>query len=81
MAHMKEIIQKLADYTINSGFKVTVDSRFPTVAIEDADGGGFFLQGDEAQTFIDEAREIAEQNDMPNETIYYSSAAAYIDCL
>lgn len=81
MTDMKHIIQTLANYTRKSGFTVTVNSAFSTVAIEDVAGEGFFLQGEEADKYIDEAREMAAQHDMPDEDLYYSSAASYIDCL
>ena len=81
MADMKEIIKTLANYTRKSGFTVTVNSAFSTVAIEDIAGEGFFLQGHEADKFIDEAREMAAEHDIPEEDLFYSSAASYIDCL
>jgi hypothetical protein len=45
----------------NSNVTVDVDRSLPTVSIEAPDAEGFFMQGDEAETFIAEADRVYEE--------------------
>ena len=81
MSNIKEIIENLAAYTRNSGFTVDVNNSLSTVSIANNEGEGFFLQGHEAQEFIDDCKQLAETHDINVETVFLSTAKNYIDCL
>ena len=82
MPTLTEIYRENAEYVRCSGFKVEPDERYGTVAIEDKDGNGFFLQGDEGCQYNDEWRKVwSEAGDLALDDAYYGHAKQYIDCL
>jgi len=79
---LTEIYEENAAYVRRSGFTVKVDTLHSTVAIEDADGEGFFLQGDEAGDYINEFEAVwNEAGDLGYIEAYYGHAKQYIDSL
>jgi murein endopeptidase len=78
-----EIHRQQINYVERSNVDVQVDRRFNTVSIADvADPlGGFFLDGDDADTFIDQADEIFEKGTFPMVDCYKIVAYSYVDAL
>lgn len=83
MANMIEILKESAAYVERSGFTVTIDRRFPTVTIEDADGEGFHFSEHEADAFIAGVEKLIDEvnGDIDFDTAAMAEASTYIDCL
>jgi hypothetical protein len=78
MPSLKEIIEFDSKYIADT--EVTVDERFPTVSI----GGeeGVFLDGDEAENFVGEAKKLYQEvGDVILEDCYRHLAKPYVDAL
>jgi len=81
MPTITEIYQQHANYVTASGFTVEVNTRFSWVAIE-GNGDDFYLQGDEADQYIQQARAAYEKaGDLPLDAAYTGHAKPYIDAL
>ena len=64
-----------AEYVRRSGYSVDINTAYSTVAI-----GDIFMQGDDADTFIDEMRTICKRfPSMDPDTAACCLAADYID--
>ncbi|MBC8739727.1 hypothetical protein F6X40_23730 [Paraburkholderia sp. UCT31] len=75
---MREIIA--ADVVYASDVDIEVDSAMSTVSIGGADG--IFLQGHEADDFVERARALYEElGDVTMPEVYAHLAKPYIDCL
>ncbi len=61
MTRATRFIRQAAQFALNSGASVDLDSSYSTVSIDWADGGECFMQGDEADTFIDEVRALCKR--------------------
>jgi DNA-binding NarL/FixJ family response regulator len=61
MTKATKYIREAAERCRASGVTVDIDSRFPTVAIDAPGADGVFMQGDEADTFIEEVRALCKR--------------------
>ncbi|WP_444939092.1 hypothetical protein [Microbulbifer sp. JMSA002] len=62
--------------------KVEVNYRLPTVSITDGAGGVVFLQGADAESFVDDVRDLEEDyQDETREACEYVFAYPYLDLL
>lgn len=78
---MKDIIEQQATLALNSGGVVTINRHFGTVAI-DWTGGECFMQGDEADQFIDAVDALSDNNpDVDFDKCALSEAWPYIETL
>ena len=78
MPSLKEIIEFDSKYVADT--EVTVDDRFPTVSIGGEDG--VFLDGHEAEAFVDEAKKLYEQvGDVTLDDCYRHLAKPFVDAL
>ncbi len=76
------ILEEFARYVRDSGFTVTVDEPFDTVAIDGPDGRGFFLQDAEAAKYIKEARADWENaGELSLDDAFTGHAKSYVDAL
>lgn len=81
---MNEIITEMARYVRDSGFSVDWNNKVMTwVAIHDDEEGDdtFYLEDAEADEFIAEANEKAEEAGVDLETGMLAQAKQYIDCI
>ena len=75
---MREILEQQAGYVRASGVTVTVESRYPTVAIE-GDGVDVFMQGEEAEAFLDDADQTWRKvGTLGLDVVYEALAAPYV---
>ena len=76
-------IHEAAQYVIDSQFTVTMHSALSWVNISSADPAeSIFLQGQEADEYIDEVNVLCKRYPSLNlYTAMYSLAKPYIDCL
>jgi hypothetical protein len=78
MPSLKEIIEFNSQYA--GDIEVEVDDRFPTVSIGGEDG--VFLQGHEAEEFVDGAKKLYEDvGTVTLEDCYRHLAKPYIDAM
>ena len=61
MTRATRFIRAAAQRCINGGVTVDCDSAFSTVAFDAPGQDGIFMQGDEADTFIDEVRALCKR--------------------
>ena len=61
MTPATKYIHQAAQYVRNSGFNVTMDSRFSWVSINGPGEEGPFMQGEEADGFIDEVKALCKR--------------------
>ena len=79
---MLTILRNNVQFVENSGVEVDVDSRYSTVHIYDHGGGEVFLQGDEANAFIDNAKGLWDQLEVISmDEAYKFQAYDYLDLL
>ena len=84
---LTEILQRAADRTRNSNYKVVVDGPYSHVAIncmdKDAeDHESIFLQGDEADDFLTAAKQMWEAAEtIDYDTVLLALAEPYIDSI
>ena len=73
-------IHNMIDYSKNS-IRVRVDNILPTVSIEDRENVEqyFFLQEENASTFLDEVDTVSEKHDLTWEDALYLVAYPYAD--
>jgi hypothetical protein len=74
-------IHEAADFVRNSGFTVTIDSPFSWVSIDGPDDENVFMQGEEAETFIDEVRTLCKRYpSLTEDTAALALAKPYVEC-
>jgi len=80
---MKEIITEMSNYVRNSGFSVEWNESEPWVAIHDEEENDdtFFLEYEEAEQFIKEGHQKAEEADVHEVVGMLAQAKQYIDCI
>lgn len=80
---LQEIIESRAQFTRNSKVSVEINRSMGWVDIvEEGHDTGVFMQGDEADTFIDELDKLSEQlPDVDFETLELSMAYDYLHIL
>lgn len=81
---LKNILEQQAEYVRLSGFTVKTDSAYCTVAMDnEKTGEGWFLQGEEAEAFIDEAEALWNnpESQVGMDICEQSIAKQYIDCM
>lgn len=61
MTRATKFIREAADYCRAGGVTVDIDSPFSTVAIDAPSEDGIFMQGDEAESFINEVRALCKR--------------------
>jgi hypothetical protein len=61
MTKATKFIREAAARCRASGVTVDIDSRFPTVAIDAPGEEGVFMQGDDADNFIEEVRALCKR--------------------
>ena len=61
MTRATRYIREAAQRCINGGVTVDCNSTFSTVAIDAPGQDGIFMQGDDAETFIDEVRALCKR--------------------
>ena len=78
-----EIYRSHAEYVLNSGYRVVVDTRLDTVWITNGvEEQSWFLQGQDASEFIAEAERIwAELQHITRVDMYLALAKPYIDSI
>ena len=78
-----DIVEDMAAYTRRSGFKVDYNGVLSWVAIHDTieDDDAFFFDEGEADEFIEQAGNLAEEADVPLSVAMEAHAKQYIDCL
>jgi hypothetical protein len=67
MSQFDQVLQQQFNYARKSISWMSYDTAFDTIEIQDFDGNELFLQGDEAQTLLDQAKDMAE-NSFADET-------------
>lgn len=77
---LHDIITQQSNYTLDSGYKVAIDTRLPTVTISSANDT-IFTQGDDAECSIAELGRLYNKVDMDKDTIALALAMPYIDSL
>ena len=76
--NLSDLIRQSAEWTRNSNVEIDVDESFGTVAI----GELAFMQGDEADSFIESANDLYEKcGDVTIDECYEYLAWSYIECL
>lgn len=84
---LTEILNQQADYTRNSNYTVEASRIFSWVAIDCQDKGAedhesVFLQGEEAEMFMDEADRLYDEvGTVDYETVAYATAAQYVESI
>lgn len=80
---MKDIITEMARYVKDSGFSVDWNRSMGWVAIHDDEENDdtFFLEEGDAEEFVAEANQKAEEADVDLETGMLAQAKQYIDSL
>jgi len=80
---MNEIITEMARYVRDSGFSVDWNNSMGWVAIHNNEENEdvFFLEDEDAEQFIVEANERADQADVDLESGMLAQAKQYVDCL
>ena len=80
---MNEIITEMARYVKDSGFSVDWNRTMGWVAIHDNEENDdtFFLEEGDAEEFVAEANQKADEADVDLETGMLAQAKQYIDCL
>lgn len=80
---LEEIVQSRVQFTRNSKVTVKINRSLSWVDIvEDGHDEGVFMQGDEADTFINELDKLSEQlPDVDSETLELSMAYDYLHIL
>lgn len=80
---MNEIITEMARYVRDSGFSVDWNNSMGWVAIHDDEENDdtFFLENEDADSFIAQANDKADEADVDLETGMLAQAKQYIDCL
>lgn len=77
---LTEIYKSRAQYVRGLGFKVTKDERICWVAIDKPNHAGYFLQGDDADKFLDGYWTVWNKaEDLSIEDAYYGQAYDYLD--
>ena len=75
---LKQIVESNISYVVNSGYTVET-TTYSTVSIDNGvDEESWFLQGDEADNFIDEADKLYNETDLSIEDIFLHLAYKYI---
>lgn len=79
---LNKIVTEMARYVTASGFDVDWNTSMPWVAILDEQGNvAVYLQNDDAEHFIAETFQVAEDSYVHLETSMLAQAKPYIDCL
>lgn len=80
---MNEIITEMARYVKDSGFSVDWNNSMGWVAIHNNEENEdvFFLEDEDAEQFIIEANQKADQADVDLESGMLAQAKQYVDCL
>lgn len=79
---VEQVIIDNAKYVKDSGFTVTVDKRMPTVDISNEDNEGLFFEGHNAELYIQQCIEIADQVPLLTmQQCYDANAKGWIDAL
>jgi hypothetical protein len=82
MTRATKFIREAAARQRASGVTVDIDSRFPTVAIDAPGEDGVFMQGDEADTFIEEVRALCKRfPSLDEDTAALALAGPYAETL
>lgn len=68
MTRATKFIRQAAERFDQAGFTVTLDRSYATVSIDPEHGEGVFMQGDEADDFIDEVDALCKRFPSLNET-------------
>lgn len=84
---LAEILKQQANFTRNSNYIVKVNRSFSWIAIDCQDEGAedhesMFLQGDEAQDWIDETDRVYDDvGTLDYDTVAYAMAAQYVESI
>jgi hypothetical protein len=84
---LQEIVEQNADYVKNSGYTININRRLPWVHIQHESGDedlSIFLQGADAEQFINEYDNLADQPGMEIVTfadLQLATAKPYIEIL
>lgn len=82
MEKLIEILKRQEDYARRSLEDVTVDYMMPTVSLEGVNGSDVFLQGDDAQGFVDRVETMYEQTQvLSKDQCEFIVAYEYLDLL
>ena len=84
---LADILEQQADFTRKSNYTVEASRIFSWVAIDCQDEGAedhesVFLQGEEAENFMDETDRLYDEVGTLNyETVAYATAAQYVESI
>ena len=82
MTRATRYIRESAERCRNGGITVDWDSAYSTVSIDSDDGQNAFMQGDEADQFIDQIRAMCKHYPSLDEyTAALALAEPYAECL
>jgi hypothetical protein len=82
MTRATKFIREAAARCRADGVTVDIDSPYSTVAIDAPGHDGVFMQGDEAETFIDEVRALCKRYpSLDEDTAALALAAPYAETL
>ena len=82
MTRATKFIREAAARCRADGVTVDIDSSYSTVAIDAPGQDGVFMQGDEADTFIDEVRALCKRYpSMDEDTAALALAAPYAETM
>jgi hypothetical protein len=82
MTKATRYILEAAARCMRGGITVDCDSAFSTVAIDAPGQDGVFMQGDEANTFIEDVRKLCKRYPSLDEaTAELALAEPYADCI
>lgn len=82
MTRATKFIREAAARCRADGVTVDIDSPYSTVAIDAPGADGVFMQGDEAETFIDEVRALCKRYpSLDEDTAALAIAAPYAETL
>lgn len=77
-----DIVTSQAKFVYNSGVTVSITRNMPWVDIKAGESGELFLQGDDAETFIDKLDKLSEQlPDVDFETLELACAYEFVHML
>lgn len=83
MTKMKDIIETMSNYVVNSGYSVDWSNSNGWVAIHNnnTEQDEFFIEESDFDEYIETATDYAMQADVHMETAMNAVAKQYIDCI
>lgn len=83
LSQIRDGLYELADYVENSYVSVGVHQGLPSVTIEDIHDpeNAIHLQEHEAETFLEQARQLSEEAVVPIEDAYKAAAKSYVEAI